>query len=370
MASPVEQIDALIAQLDIPSDPVIEALVPDKMINGRFWKKGDKYKTFIEGKETNTFPHYKAGVGPIFPPPWIQIENCKQSTDEEVLKEFSKLASLNVDDNKRSFCGNPLIYNFFMKEMLKTKYKNQPTLQEKYEANPMKMWEQVCKMDRRKAQMPDACDVFELNRAITFFKPSIAKHIYKRFNATCVLDPCMGWGGRLLGAMSLGIDYIGFDTNTDLGPSYEAMIRAHAHWKKETKQPRSEKFAILGIGKSCLEVDMDSVPAYDLVLTSPPYYDLEIYPHQAELPSEDEWYKTFLLPMMANAYCGMEVGGHMCINISPKMYEKVLAIGFPPCQITIDFLQQKNQNTGKGKQDFIYVWHKDPASHFPISDAC
>ena len=320
-------------------------LIPDKMIAGKPWNKGDKYKTFIQGEKTITFPEGLVAL----PPPWIEIENCKQSTEEDMLKEFKKLDELNVDENKRSFCGNPIIYHFFMKEMLKTKYKKQPTLQEKYEKDPAKMWEQVCKMDRRKAQMPNACDVFELNRAITFFKPSIAKHIYKRFNATNVLDPCMGWGGRLLGALACNIGYMGFDTNTDLMLPYNAMLTAHKNHTSKT---------ILGIGKDCMSINPRELPEYDLVLTSPPYYDLEIYPNQADLPSEDEWYKTFLIPMMARSYVFMKDKGTMCINISPKMYEKVLAIGFPPCQEEIDFLQQKNQNSGKGKQDFIYVWHK------------
>ena len=273
-----------------------------------------------------------------------------------------------MSENKRSFCGNKIIYEFFLQEMLKTRYKGGKTLQEKWNASddaPLNMWKQVCKMDRRKAYPPTATDVFELNRAITFFKPSIAKHIYQRFGATSVLDPCSGWGGRMLGAMACSpagsVRYQGFDTNTDLKPVYDRMSVLLKSWG-HTSDQSSVDF------RSCLDADFSKLD-YDCVLTSPPYYDLEIYPNQSDLPSETTWYRRFLMPMIARSYKYMKVGGHCCINISPEMYEKMLSFGFPPCQETVDFLQQKNTaqwGEGQGKQDFIYIWFKSP----PLGGAC
>jgi hypothetical protein len=328
---------------------------PDYLVNGkRPWNKGDKYESFINGKATQTFPDQKT---PMLPPPWAQVEWCKsvfkQGDVGTIIKgEFKKLQKLDMSENKRSFCGNKIIYHFFMREMLKTKYKGGPTLEEKYKADPQKFWEQVCKMDRRKACPPEAQDIFELNRAITFFKPSIAKHIYERFNATSVLDPCAGWGGRMLGAMALGIKYQGYDTNKDLAECYDAMDSVTI----------GDGGSTWGVCiKSCLDADFSKDEEYDCVLTSPPYYDLEIYPHQAELGTEDEWYRHFLMPMIARSYKFMKKPGACCINISPKMYEKMLSYKFPICHEKIDFLQQKNVSqwgSGTDKQDFIYVWKK------------
>src|ERR1039458_6268539 len=47
------------------------------------------------------------------------------------------------------------------------------------------------------------------------FRPGVAVHYYRKFckNGACVLDPCTGYGGRLLGAMASGVveDYVGID---------------------------------------------------------------------------------------------------------------------------------------------------------------
>jgi hypothetical protein len=324
------------------------------MVNGKTpWNKGDKYKSFIKGEATQTFPNITA---PVPPPLWLEVEMCKSIGLEEVIKDEAKLIDLDVRENKRSFAGNKVIYNYFMAEMIKTRYKGGKTLQEQYEEDPMKIWEQVCKMDRRKARAPDATDIFELNRAVVFFKPSIAKYIYQRFNATGILDPCAGWGGRMLGAISLGIPYTGFDTNTNLHHHYDAMVDTLCKGWEDGEDGKKFKVGT----KDCIKADF-SKQDYDLVLTSPPYYDLEIYPHQGELGTEEEWYRKFLMPMIARSYKYMKKGGHCCINISPKMYKKMLGYGFPKCSEAIDFLQQKNiaqWGEGKGKQDFIYVWEK------------
>jgi hypothetical protein len=326
---------------------------PEYLVNGKHpWNSGDKHKTFIEGIITQTFPDGAKGV---VAPTWEDIRDCKKAEEDVVVKDYKKLSDLNVEENIRSFAGNKVIYHFFVEEMLKTRYKNGKTLQERWEADAQKMWEQVCKMDRCKAKPPTPTDVFELNRAITFFKPSVAKHIYQRFKATSVLDPCAGWGGRMLGAMALDIKYLGFDTNTNLVSCYEEMDKLIKPTKEGIWSSRHDV-----INKSCLDVDFKGL-SYDCVLTSPPYYDLEIYPHQADLGTEEEWYRNFLMKMIARAYGGLSVGGHCCINISPNMYEKMVGYGFPKCQEKIDFLQQKNTaqwGEGKGKQDFIYVWDK------------
>ena len=39
-----------------------------------------------------------------------------------------------------------------------------------------------------------------------------------------MLDPTAGWGGRMLGAWALGIDYTGVDTNTNMKIAYDNMM--------------------------------------------------------------------------------------------------------------------------------------------------
>ena len=348
------QLDKVCASIHIPHATEKVWGEAEYMVNKKHpWNKGDKYKSFIKGEKTQTFPKIDK---PVPPPSWEDIECCKEQSVINVEKDFKKLCKMDLTENKRSFAGNKMIYNYFNKEMIKTRYKGGQTLEEKWKADPQKFWESVCRMDRRKAMSPDASDVFELNRAITFFKPSNAKHIYQKYKATSVLDPCAGWGGRMLGAMAVGIPYHGFDTNTNLEQPYTRMRQAYYDWEGLTDATSGKNLTI----GSCLDADFSKIE-YNCVLTSPPYYDLEIYPHQAELGTEETWYKTFLMPMIARSYKYMATGGHCCINISPKMYEKLIGYGFPECCEKVDFLQQKNTSQwgeGQGKQDFIYVWKK------------
>ena len=44
----------------------------------------------------------------------------------------------------------------------------------------------------------------------------------KQFSKNVVLDPCCGWGGRMLGAVTAGKRYIGFEPNEE---TYNNLIR-------------------------------------------------------------------------------------------------------------------------------------------------
>jgi hypothetical protein len=68
----------------------------------------------------------------------------------------------------------------------------------------------------------------------TTFMPSYAKCIYEYFGAKCVLDPCAGWGDRLVGAtVSTCVKkYVGFDPNRALIPGYKRIMHHFGHEEK------------------------------------------------------------------------------------------------------------------------------------------
>ena len=328
-----------------------------KIYNGKPHIKGDKYDCFILGKDTQTF-----GLGDKIDPhpenamPWSMIMKDVKGDNQNPIQLFDKLVHYDASNNKRSFCGNKIVYEYFLEAMMKTRYKGGKTAQEIYEANPIKVWERVCKIDRRKNQEPNGTDVFELNRAITFFKPSIAKHLCERFQAKAVLDPCAGWGGRMLGCVSAGCDYLGYDTNPDLVPCYKRMIddlRGHWKWVSSCKGQMN--------WYSCLEypsfTDNYGCPyEYDLVITSPPYENLEVYEGMNVFENDEDYYVNFLIPMIDKCRRWIATDGNVCINISPKIYEKLTqTYHYEKAVDKIDFLQQMGQKSGK-KEDFIYVW--------------
>jgi hypothetical protein len=107
------------------------------------------------------------------------------------------------------------------------------------------------------------------------FKPSLAKAIWhllleeagcRDIGAARCLDPCAGWGDRLLGAMALGAGtYVGVDPNARLHEGYARMRR---------ELPSDTAVAL----HSCpFELYEDGGGAFDAIFTSPPFGNHEIY---------------------------------------------------------------------------------------------
>ena len=103
----------------------------------------------------------------------------------------------------------------------------------------------------------------------TQFKPSLAVAVIKYFHAKAVLDFSAGWGDRLAGAIAAGVTrYHAFDPNTRLRQGHRALI---AQFVPPEQQ---ERFTVTYEG-----VEAAAMPdgTFDLVFTSPPFFDFEIY---------------------------------------------------------------------------------------------
>jgi hypothetical protein len=295
----------------------------------------------------------------------------KTLTDDQEAKEWKKLEKYDATENKRSFAGNNLIYHFFLDKMCETATDKGDTIKALMtNQDALPGWlEQMKKMNRTGSE---AVRLFECIRVcrvpVAFFKPTIAKHIYKSLGATAVLDPCAGWGGRLLGAISLGIPYTGFDTNHELASGYLKMLsyEATSCLENNTSPPFNTKYVYAPEGsvekakwkiifQSCLEADFSKID-YDLVLTSPPYYNLEVYQGMPRFASEDAFYKDFLIPLLDKCRKHIKKHGKVLFNISPKMYKKLTGTyKYPSCVASYHMLQQKRKGVDKG--DLIYCWN-------------
>ena len=118
------------------------------------------------------------------------------------------------------------------------------------------------------------------------------------FKARRILDLSSGWGDRLIGAMASDIDcYHGFDPNPCLHPNYKKMI-------KTFKKYKVNKDAEYKIKKQPFEKAKLKPNFYDLMMTSPPYFTMEIYDSNpttsktqsvSSVNSEKEWFDNFLL---------------------------------------------------------------------------
>lgn len=151
---------------------------------------------------------------------------------------------------------------------------------------------------------------------ISFFKPALAKQIYKtilkdKINPT-VLDPCMGFGGRLLGFKSAypnGI-YIGCEPNIE---TYNELIKLR------------DELELIGCDKDTIQLynckfeDLDvSDLQYDICFTSIPYYDTEKYSNDIihEYKDIEDWKSKFINSFYKLHDCYINLPGELLDDIT------------------------------------------------------
>lgn len=295
------------------------------------------------------------------------IENHKSITIRELSRDLANLKEFDASTNANNFAGNPFLYHYQFKNLLKCRRQDGKTIYDIH-ADPVK-WADLIEQtkQRNRGGRTAAGNVFECFRinlgSVVMFKATTAKYLYQKYRAKSVLDPTAGWGGRMLGAWALGIDYTGIDTNVEMTPAYDDMM---AFLDEETGWDNSlfeleDKPKLRMIWESCLDVDFSQLN-YDFVLTSPPYVNLELYEHMEPWQKDEDFYTNFFIPLWSKCVAHIQQGGHVCFNISPKMYADALKHGLPPCHDEEDLKQQMGQRAnalkkGKKKQDKIYIWH-------------
>jgi len=151
----------------------------------------------------------------------------------------------------------------------------------------------------------------------TTFMPPYAKSVYEHFNAESVLDPCAGWGDRLIGAAACkGVKrYVCFDPNRSLRPGYAKLMNLFGHSVTQLDdehmtfsnsfQCNAQPFEI-----GALELQTES---FDLVFTSPPFFDYEMY--NPANPQYKNWINEFYHPLFLQSCRCVKVGGHVAIHI-------------------------------------------------------
>jgi RimJ/RimL family protein N-acetyltransferase len=127
---------------------------------------------------------------------------------------------------------------------------------------------------------------------------------------TKILDPSAGWGDRLIASHCLGVHYDGVDPNRLLFTGYRQIISF---------------FKIRNVRLyDCDFLDFKSNTRYDCVVTSPPYFNMEIYSNDLKQSSrfktETTWLNCFLKPYVHNACIHLRIGGVIIIAINSKKY--------------------------------------------------
>ena len=288
-----------------------------------------------------------------------QIKNI---TLETALKDLSKLQEMDITTiTPQCRTGNNFIDFFMFRYRLQTISRKKMTFFQfvsntEYQAKPY-IQKLIKYQDHLKInKLTKLYRIFTLHcGTISLFKPIRAIEVYTRFKPRSILDPCSGWGGRLVGACVCNIPfYTGIDLNINLKEPYEAMINK---LKPTTTTAMNIHF--------CDAVTFDySNLKYDMVLTSPPYFNIELYPYTNKL-TKPEWVTLFYIPLFKETFKYLELGGWFCINVNQEIYNDICVGLFGQAHIKLPMSNVKRLINNM--TEFIYCWCKGCIIGEPIN---
>lgn len=294
------------------------------------------------------------------------VKQIKPITKKEALEDYEKLKNIDCKDiNLNSLIGNKATDYFFFKYRLKTKSVKNISFIEFYndfiknekEYMKKKWIKSFVAYSKKKPNLNKEKILYYMfgmyQSSISQFKPIQAKYIYCKYKPKIILDFSAGWGGRCLGAMSLNIDYIGFDINKSLKTPYKQMINFYSH---------DSKVNIYFTDSS--KVDYSKFK-YDMVFTSPPYFDekrkaIETYEYMPNYKDKEDFNNKFFFPVVENTYKYLDKNGIYALNIPKYMYIDIKKIlGKYNKRIKLSITDRHAEKVNQKKyEEYIYIWKK------------
>jgi hypothetical protein len=166
--------------------------------------------------------------------------------------------------------------------------------------------------------------------SVTKYRAGLAKHLVKRYEATRVLDPCIGWGGRMLGALAAGATYVGCEPDPKTFAGLQGILADIDRPAELYNEPAEVRIP---------QIASESV---DMVLTSPPYYTLELYTGGDQSVKEgmtwDTWVATWLRPVVHEALRCLRPGGMSCWSVKNI---KIGSRSYPLADVVRDLHEEK-----------------------------
>lgn len=149
----------------------------------------------------------------------------------------------------------------------------------------------------------------------SFYRPHFAKQIIGMSgkSAGTLFDPCIGWGGRMLGTVAAGWNYIGCDPNQETFANVERIL---SFIRDNTNALYFPEVSLYNIPVEDFKIETE----IDIVLTSPPYFNLEIYNHDDNQSynkhdSYDTWKEDWLLPLIEKSLGMLKDDGISAWNV-------------------------------------------------------
>jgi hypothetical protein len=197
------------------------------------------------------------------------------------------------------------------------------------------------------------------------FPPHVARELAMQFGCnkdSSVLDPCAGWGGRMIGFSTVVNRYVCFEPSKK---TYNGLVALSSFIFKINKNFYSY------VHNTPFEDSELSYNVFDFAMTSPPYYDTEQYAPGEETNSYNrydsftDWCNGFYVPMIKKTMLALKPGKSFVINIGSRKYplNEVLLDNFDRiCKISKlkDKLSGNSGGLGKkGEGETFYVITKE-----------
>jgi len=151
---------------------------------------------------------------------------------------------------------------------------------------------------------------------VTKYRTTTSKAIIQYFGARRILDPCTGWGGRMLGTLAADdhAEYVGCEPDQRTVAGIKAILA-------DTAIPASAR-ARAKVFPQAVELALEQIKQedkFDMILTSPPYYNLELYagPEQSttKFPTWAEWSENWLKPVILGCLSCLREGATSCWSV-------------------------------------------------------
>jgi len=167
------------------------------------------------------------------------------------------------------------------------------------------------------SNMRQMLKTFSHTAGVSNFRPTAAKALYEEYSKSgdSVLDFAAGYGGRLLGCMTLKRRYVGIEPCSDQLRGLRCMVRKLRGLVKVE--------ARMTLHQACAE---DLLPklasnSANMIFSSPPYFNTEHYsqePSQSYIryPTYEEWVKCFLKKVLAESHRILAPDGYLLMNVA------------------------------------------------------
>ena len=324
-------------------------------------KKGNIFKNLIDYDFLNLeYPYRK-----------LEISKVEMLSHFEKLKVYKPIIINNFEGNIEKYNGKIIIfeenYNKNKDLYLITDYFSEKcrvkcifnlvenkSILDLFESNKLKILNEFKRKNMKLSIYNLREFLYKRFKQCTNFNTTVVLSVLKFFKPKKVLDFSAGWGDRLVGAIAYNCEYLGVDPSNCMKENYINIIDTLCS-KDEKKQYQ--------VINDCFENVIIKENYYDLVFTSPPFFELEIYENSEgqsvkKFNSVEKWKKGFLYPSIDKSFRSLKDNGKLALYIADYESNRYVSD-------MINYIKYKYNGsiywlntTNKKKKRGIYVWTK------------